>query len=391
MLINQAWAGEAIHFLWNDPAAEALAALPAERRQYYAAAVRALRLDSAVSVETARALADASFPRLQKLRIKAANVLCNAFVGRCPRLDTPIAADGISADSRSAVLELLQSNAHTLRHVCIGYPLPAGASVVQLSRLTQLEDLTLSAPMPPSLVRVAVAARDWSAFARLRGLDINALSPAAFLLLECVDSALLVRLTVTLRDERPIADLARLAEFPNLCALTVHLPNVTHLPKEHMSPLARLAQLQTLIVDAVAAPSMRDARRPAQTDMADADVVQLVAHMDRLSVFHLDVGAPKLTVAALRGMGRRCPLLTSVRLTGVYALDALGTATGAGPLFPELEFLCMDGVRPASAASAAAAAAAGADNHISGSDSPCARLITTRRSCIVWLLPARTQ
>jgi hypothetical protein len=79
MLINRTWAGEAIFFLWNSPAAEALAALHVKRRHSYAA-VRALSLDSA-----ARA---AGGPRSRQrvvsaaphtLHIKTANVHCTAL------------------------------------------------------------------------------------------------------------------------------------------------------------------------------------------------------------------------------------------------------------------------------------------------------------------------
>jgi hypothetical protein len=88
MLVNRVWANEAGAVLWRSPPPNALAVVPACRRQHYATLTLRLVFYERPISAAAAALNSVRFPRLVELAPFCDTGLRVTFAGRCTRLHT---------------------------------------------------------------------------------------------------------------------------------------------------------------------------------------------------------------------------------------------------------------------------------------------------------------
>jgi hypothetical protein len=431
MLPNHTTAALARPRVWRSPSLGALARVPAEHRANITHMVRKIELNAAVARSTIVALSRAAFPRLQTLLVDDPHAGVSLAWHDVKALEELIVLDRVRSPAVHAALGLLPENTSSLGSVYLRCAVTVD-ELAQLACMGRLRRLKLLGELPSSTSIHSVAekltetvdALQSMPFAKLTETTLVGHAKKIFAMLKLLTVAAATTATTTTTPTKAVAAAMAPSSTDCICGYvnlrfndnaSVDLAAIvaaygmsngngdmggtggasssfrprTLLPltELHLAfPLIRKVLAKHLLTLEQLPPTLRsldiDACRPLghattpTTGLTDADFVKLVARQPHLNSLRFMLAAPRLTVAALSGLGASCRRLHSLAVAGAFELEKLalpvpaaaaGTNTdtdtgssgggdgssgsgGGGDdhkiLFPELRMLVVGGTRP---------------------------------------------
>ena len=358
MRVNKTWAEHAISILWEKPSVSSLAAITADRRQRYARHIRELDFQGDADGVKHAHFRTLDFPRLRRVIIDLFRP-CEGqklWVGQYiqPALED-FTFYGVQPEED--ILTHLES-CFRLRRFVLNYPidgmnatrlleffekrksvteiiLPALVSdvvndqlVAYLARRPGLTTLELGRPLTHGDLTTAL--EDPYSFPDIVTLDLVVESKVVAPLVELVGSRSIRSLVLLIRDN-DYGVLPRLGSLVDLRLLEVVFKEERNVTPEDLLALQGLRHLESFKLY-----SLVDLWSPTLTDQ---DVTKLWASWKRLKYLEFCVNCD-LSVAALIGLGDKCPGLVECDMPESYDLRAWAEIPSS--LFPNVKRFVID-------------------------------------------------
>lgn len=177
-------------------------------------------------------------------------------------------------------------------------------------------------------------------FPAVEGLAMKIISPAVPQFVESFKSAPLRRLTLEVNYSGDTwspgyTTLMALSHFVNLEALHLCFSGYLVVLNDELKVFHHLQNLRSLRLEP-------DCGYPEENDFTDDDVDQLLSHLPLLEDFKLYFRSDKVTAHVLHIISARCPRITWCEIP----VEFMPRSQQNVALFPRLETLIIDGIRP---------------------------------------------
>lgn len=356
LLVNKAWAAEAIRVLWEKPPVAALAAIGEDHRQFYARQVRELNFGGDEDGAEHLNFRNLEFPRLRRITIdyfrpdNGEKLWLGQYIQ--PSMED---FSFYGAEPAEDILHLLETRCPRLRSIVIDFQFEGLTS----SRLIKFFDSckSLTSIRLPNDIKDTIDNRLLAYLARHDGLE--ELELGTFLRYEMLDK-------IFEGTERPFRDIRYLAVqiesktvallvagFKSVIGLTLTIEDSRINPLPQVSSLVNLQELHISYMeqgewagtDFLALKGLKNLRRLtispifdpiASPTLTDEEFISVFENMSELQELVFQVQCV-LSTAAITSLGERCPQLMICEILGLY--DLHGWQSVARPLFPQLQRL----------------------------------------------------
>ena len=356
LLVNKAWAAEAIRVLWEKPPVAALVAIGEEHRQFYARQVRELIFGGDEDGAEHSNFRNLEFPRLRRITIdyfrpdngeklrlgqyiqpsmedfsfygaEPAEDILHLLETRCPRLESIVIDFQFEGLTSSRLIKFFNS-CKSLTSICLPSNMRDTIDnrlLAYLARHDGLEELELGTFLSYEMLDKTFKGTE-RPFRDIRYLTVQIESKTVPLLVAGVKSV--IGLTLTIEDSRT-NPLPQISSLVNLQELHIGYMEQGEWAGADFLALKSLKNLRRLIISSIFDPI-------ASPTLTDEEFIPVFENMSELQELVFQVQCV-LTTTAITSLGKHCPQLMICEILGLY--DLHGWQSVASPLFPQLQRL----------------------------------------------------
>jgi len=356
LLVNKAWAAEAIRVLWEKPPVAALVAIGEEHRQFYARQVRELIFGGDEDGAEHSNFRNLEFPRLRRITIdyfrpdngeklrlgqyiqpsmedfsfygaEPAEDILHLLETRCPRLESIVIDFQFEGLTSSRLMKFFNS-CKSLTSICLPSNMRDTIDnrlLAYLARHDGLEELELGTFLSYEMLDKTFKGTE-RPFRDIRYLTVQIESKTVPLLVAGVKSV--IGLTLTIEDSRT-NPLPQISSLVNLQELHIDYMEQGEWAGADFLALKSLKNLHRLIISSIFDPI-------ASPTLTDEEFIPVFENMSELQELVFQVQCV-LTTTAITSLGKHCPQLMICEILGLY--DLHGWQSVASPLFPQLQRL----------------------------------------------------
>ena len=356
LLVNKAWAAEAIRVLWEKPPVAALVAIGEEHRQFYARQVRELIFGGDEDGAEHSNFRNLEFPRLRRITIdyfrpdngeklrlgqyiqpsmedfsfygaEPAEDILHLLETRCPRLESIVIDFQFEGLTSSRLIRFFDSCKY-LTSICLPNNIKDTIDnrlLAYLARHDGLEELELGTFLRYEMLDKIFEGTE-RPFRDIRYLAVQIESKTVPLLVAGVKSV--IGLTLTIEDSRT-NPLPQISSLVNLQELHIGYMEQGEWAGADFLALKSLKNLRRLIISSIFDPI-------ASPTLTDEEFIPVFENMSELQELVFQVQCV-LTTTAITSLGKHCPQLMICEILGLY--DLHGWQSVASPLFPQLQRL----------------------------------------------------
>lgn len=356
LLVNKAWAAEAIRVLWEKPPVAALVAIGEEHRQFYARQVRELIFGGDEDGAEHSNFRNLEFPRLRRITIdyfrpdngeklrlgqyiqpsmedfsfygaEPAEDILHLLETRCPRLESIVIDFQFEGLTSSRLIKFFNS-CKSLTSICLPSNMRDTIDnrlLAYLARHDGLEELELGTFLSYEMLDKTFKGTE-RPFRDIRYLTVQIESKTVPLLVAGVKSV--IGLTLTIEDSRT-NPLPQISSLVNLQELHIDYMEQGEWAGADFLALKSLKNLRRLIISSIFDPI-------ASPTLTDEEFIPVFENMSELQELVFQVQCV-LTTTAITSLGKHCPQLMICEILGLY--DLHGWQSVASPLFPQLQRL----------------------------------------------------
>lgn len=356
LLVNKAWAAEAIRVLWEKPPVAALVAIGEEHRQFYARQVRELIFGGDEDGAEHSNFRNLEFPRLRRITIdyfrpdngeklrlgqyiqpsmedfsfygaEPAEDILHLLETRCPRLESIVIDFQFEGLTSSRLIKFFNS-CKSLTSICLPSNMRDTIDnrlLAYLARHDGLEELELGTFLSYEMLDKTFKGTE-RPFRDIRYLTVQIESKTVPLLVAGVKSV--IGLTLTIEDSRT-NPLPQISSLVNLQELHIDYMEQGEWAGADFLALKSLKSLRRLIISSIFDPI-------ASPTLTDEEFIPVFENMSELQELVFQVQCV-LTTTAITSLGKHCPQLMICEILGLY--DLHGWQSVASPLFPQLQRL----------------------------------------------------
>lgn len=367
--VNKQWFSSGTYLLWRDAGCEALANIPADRRQIYAAKITSLTFSGGQEARHHEWFQNLEFSSLKHVSLDAYRPANDAPYPIRQYFQPPLESFSLyGGDLDHDLLDQLRHRAWRLRSLLIDSPgrnveapffldfisrykslirirllygidhLVTQDLMLHLARRTDLIHLEIGKTCSAQLMRT-ISTRVTYPFRHLRVIHIALTSAAVSPAVRLMPRLINFRLDV---QDAGVGVIDSLSSLSSLRLLALTFCTDTRLSIEDLLSLKKLSNLEELTI--VADERYDEAVVTAlEAGFSDQHFDDLVSHLPRLRCFNFLVQCT-LSGAALLSLSKHCPLLEECNMLQVFDIQELESEARRNKvLFPKLRLLEVGG------------------------------------------------
>lgn len=357
LLVNKAWAAEAIRVLWEEPPVAALAAIiEMDQRKSYARHVCELDFGGDEDGAEHSNFRNLEFPRLRRITIdyfrpdNGEKLWLGQYIQRsledfsfygaepaedilhllgtcCPRLQSVLIGFQFGGLNPSRLINFFGS-CKSMKSICLPSNVKDSIDNRLLACLAYhdgLEELELGLLLRYEMIDRIFEEIKWP-FRDLQYLAVQIGSKTVPLLVAGVKS--IIGLLITIEDSQ-VGPLPHISSLVNLQELHIEYKKHGEWAGTDFLALKSLKELRRLVISPVFDPI-------TSTTLTDEEFIPIFENMSELQELVFQVQCV-LSAAAITSLGKHCPQLETCEILGLYNLGSWESV--ARPLFPQLKLL----------------------------------------------------